>query len=95
MKDRRDRTLLFYSLLTNLDRARDSSAECTHHMLEHRMRSNWKAVEHILGRAIAEGWVELDPGGRTYRITDRGREFRALLGRAISPIYVDYLERKR
>jgi len=94
MKDRRDRMLLIYTLLTHLDEARTSSSECTHHFLEHRMRSNWKVVEHLLTKAISNGWVEIEPTGRIYRITERGRDFRALLERAIAPIYVDYLERK-
>jgi DNA-binding PadR family transcriptional regulator len=51
-------------------------------------------VEHLLAKAISNGWVEIEPTGRIYRITDRGRDFRALLERAIAPIYVDYLERK-
>jgi predicted transcriptional regulator len=94
MKDRRDRMLLFYTLLTHLDEARTSSGECTHHFLEHRMRSNWRVVEHLLAGAMANGWVEVDDRRRVYRITERGREFRVLLERAIAPIYVDYLDRR-
>lgn len=86
--------LLIYTLLAHLDDARASSSECTHHFLEHRMRSNWKVVEHLLTVAVANGWVEVDLGGRIYRITDQGRDFRALLERAIAPVYVDYLDRR-
>lgn len=94
MKDRRDRMLLFYVLLTHLDEARASSMECTHHSLEHRMRSNWMAVEHLLAKAVASGWVEVEPTRRLYRITESGRDFRSLLERAIAPVYTDYLERR-
>ncbi|MBN1677734.1 MAG: hypothetical protein JW880_04275 [Candidatus Thermoplasmatota archaeon] len=95
MNDRRDRMLLFYALLKHLDDARVSSRPCTHHLLEHRMRSNWKVVEHLLTKAIEIGWVEHEPGDRIYRITDRGREFRSLLEKAIAPIYREYLDQRR
>ena len=86
--------LMVYTLLTHLDDARVTSSGCTHHLLEHRMRSNWKVIEHLLAKSIANGWAVLDPGTRTYSITEEGRSFRALLEKAIAPIYVDYLDRK-
>jgi predicted transcriptional regulator len=94
MKDRRERMLLIYSLLTHLDEARASSTTCTHHILEHRMRSNWKVVEHLLSKAAENGWVVVVPEDRSYRITERGRAFRELLEKAIAPVYTGYLERR-
>lgn len=94
MNDRRDRALIIYALLTHLDEARISSRGCTHHFLEHRLRSNWKAVEHLLGRAVSRGWVEFDSKSRVYRITDQGRAFRALLQKAVASIYTEYLNRR-
>ena len=94
MRDRRDRTFLVYVLLTHLDDARTSSDACTHHSLEHKMRTNWKVVCYLLDKAAANGWVEYDTRTKVYRITEAGQSFRALLEKAISPIYQDYLERR-
>ena len=86
--------LLIYSLLTNLDDARASSVACTHHLLEHRMRTNWKVVERLLSCAMENGWAEIGPEGGSYHITVRGRAFREVLEKAIAPVYADYLERR-
>jgi len=86
--------LVFYALLTHLDEARISSDGCTHHFLEHRLRSNWKVVDLLLSKAISSGWVKVDPKDRVYHITDQGRAFRSLLEKAIAPVYTDYLVRR-
>lgn len=95
MPDRRDRLLLMYSLLTHLDEARSMSSGRTHHSLECRMRTNWKVVETLLKKALDEGWVCFEDASRSYAITERGREFRAMLERALAPMYTDLTSRRR
>lgn len=94
LRSRRDRVLLHYALLSRLDESRVSSSPCTHHDLEHRLRSNWKTVDSLLSTAVSNGWVSFDNDSRTYQITDRGREYRATLERAIAPIYSEYVRTK-